>query len=185
MIEAAREEFEDLIPQIPYIGEKSPFLIFLFPTAKCLALYRALQRQGKSVEEAGRWIYEMSEIELKAIPSIVRRVIGFLWFSQWFKRRARQRAIQSLRREYSGNFVMQYVEGDDSTFDYGVDYVECANVKFLRAQGAMELAPYICATDRISSEMLGWGLKRTTTLAGGGDRCDFRFRKSGETSIES
>lgn len=183
LIRVAKEEYEALIPQIPYIGDKSPFLIFLLPTVKCLALYRAVQRQGGTVEEAGRLIYDMSEIELKAIPTVARRVMGFLWFSSWFKNRARRRATSSQAREYPGNFVMQYVEGDGNTFDYGVNYVECANVKFLKAQGAEELAPYICATDKLSSEMLGWGLHRTTTLAEGGSQCDFRFKKGGNTSI--
>jgi len=183
LIEDAMKEYESLIPQIPYIGDNSPFLVFLIPTVKCLALYRAMQRQGSSVEEAGRLIYEMSEIELKAMPSTLRRLMGFLWFSPWFKKRARKRALSSQTREYPGNFVMQYVEGDGKSFDYGVNYLECANVKFLKAQGAMELAPYICATDKLSSEFLGWGLHRTTTLADGANQCDFRFKKGGDTSI--
>ena len=183
LIKDAGMVYEDLIPQVPYIGENSPFLVFLLPTVKCLALYRALQRQGGTVDEAGRLIYEMSEIELKAIPSVVRRLMGFLWFSPWFKNRARKRAASSQAREYPGNFVMQYVEGDGKRFDYGVNYTECANVKFLRSQGAMELAPYICATDKLSSEFLGWGLHRTKTLAEGADQCDFRFKKGGGTSI--
>lgn len=179
----ARAEYETLVPKIPYIGKNSPFLIFLLPTVKCLALYRALQHQGRTVEEAGQLIYEMSEIELSAMPALLRHLMGVIWFSSWFRKRARKRAISSQAREYPDNFVMQYVEGDGKTFDYGVNYLECANVKFLRAQGAEELAPYICATDRLSSEMLGWGLRRTTTLAEGADRCDFRFKKGGKTSV--
>jgi hypothetical protein len=31
--------------------------------------------------------------------------------------------------------------------------------------------------------MLGWGLRRTMTLAEGGERCDFRFKKGGETCV--
>ena len=58
-----------------------------------------------------------------------------------------------------------------------------ANVKFLRAQGAMKLAPYVCAVDKIASEMLGWGLTRTMTLAEGCEKCDFRFKKGGRTSV--
>lgn len=183
LIGDAGKEYEALIPQIPYIGEHSPFLIFLLPTVRCLALYRALQKQGRNVDEAGRLIYEMSEVELRAIPSIIRRLIGHLWFSRWFKHRARKRALSSQAREYPANFVMQYVEGDGRVFDYGINYLECANVKFLKAQGAEELTPYICATDRLSSEWLGWGLHRTTTLAEGAERCDFRFKKGGDTSI--
>lgn len=42
-------------------------------------------------------------------------------------------------------FVISYIDGDGQTFDYGIGYTECANSKLLRAQGALELAPYISA----------------------------------------
>jgi hypothetical protein len=61
LIRESRQEYEALIPEIPYIGDKNPFLIFLLPTSRYLAIYRALQRQGWTVEAAGRLIYEMSE----------------------------------------------------------------------------------------------------------------------------
>lgn len=83
--------------------------------------------------------------------------------------------IQS--RKYPGDFVFTFIEAEGRNFNYGIDYVECANWKFLKSQGALELMPYICATDSTVSEMLGWGLTRTMTLAEGCDKCDFRFKK--------
>lgn len=65
----------------------------------------------------------------------------------------------------------------------GIDYIECASCKLLNEQGATELGPYVCAVDKVASEMLGWGLRRTMTLAEGGERCDFRFKKGGETHV--
>jgi hypothetical protein len=125
----------------------------------------------------------MSEAELRAIPVVVRRLIGYLWFSPWFLRRLKKRATESQARTYPGGYVLTFVEGDGHNFDYGIDYTECASCKFLSAQGASELAPYVCAVDRIASEMLGWGLCRTMTIAQGGDTCDFRFKRGGKTSI--
>lgn len=66
LIRDSRQEYEALVPQIPYIGDRNPLLIFLLPTSRHLAVYRALQRQGEPVEAAGRLIYEMSEAELRA-----------------------------------------------------------------------------------------------------------------------
>ncbi len=60
-----------------------------------------------------------------------------------------------------------------------------ALLRAARAEGALELAPYVCSVDKVASEMLGWGLVRTTTLAEGGDRCDFRFKRGGQTCIAS
>jgi len=183
LISNSRREYEALIPQIPYIGDKNPLLIFLLPTSRYLALYRALQNQGRTVEDAGQMVYEMGQAELKAIPRLVRGVIGCVWFSPWFLRRLKKRAMESQQHRYPGGYVLTYVEGDGQSFDYGIDYTECASCKFLSAQCALELAPYVCAVDKAASEMLGWGLSRTMTLAEGHEKCDFRFKKGGKTCV--
>ncbi len=179
----SRREYVSLIPKIPYIGEKNRRLIFLLPTTRYLAVYRALQRQGRTVEDAGQLIYDMSEAELKAMSAIIRRAIAYFWFFPWFGSRLKKRAKESQERRFAGDFVFEFIKGDGKEFDYGIDYIECANVKFLQVQDAMELAPYVCAVDKIASEMLGWGLTRTMTLAEGCERCDFRFKKGGKTSV--
>jgi hypothetical protein len=183
LIRESRREYEALIPQIPYIGEKSPMLIFLLPTSRYLAVYRALQKRGATVEDAGRLIYEMCEAEAKAIPGPVRRLMGYLWFSPLFLRRVRKRAAESQKRQYPGGYVFTYVAGDGRDFDWGIDYTECSGCKLLTAQDAMELAPYVCAVDKVTSELLGWGLTRTMTLAEGFEKCDFRFKKGGQTRV--
>jgi hypothetical protein len=185
LIRESRHEYEALIPQIPFIGNRSPFRIFLLPTSRYLAIYRVLRKMGLSIEEAGQLIYEMNEAEWKAIPGLVHRMIGYLWFSRWFLRRTKKLATESQKRKYPESFVMTYVKGNGQDFDYGVDYTECAICKFLSAQNALELAPYMCDTDKNGSEMLGWGLSRTMTLAKGGEKCDFRFKKGGKTNILS
>ena len=179
----ARQEYETLIPRIPYIGESRPLLTFFFPVTRYLAVYRALQRQDRTLEEAGHLIFLIAGEEARAIPYVVRRAMEVLWFSGWFRRLARKRAIKSQERRYAGGFVMSYVEGDGREFNYGIDYSECANCKFLRAQQAFELAPYVCATDQPISELMGWGLTRPQTIADGFPICGFRFKKGGATNV--
>lgn len=179
----ALHEYETLIPQIPYIGDTNPLRVFLLPTIRCLAIYKAVQQHGHALESAGQLIYDMARIEFAAIPKVLRKVMGYVWFSSLFQRRIQRRAMISQQREYPGDFVFSYIDGTQQTFDFGIDYVECANCKFLDAQNARELAPYICETDRIASDMLGWGLIRTHTIADGHDTCDFRFTKGGKTMI--
>lgn len=179
----SRVEYEALIPGIPYIGPRTPMLVFLLPASWYLAVYRVLRKKGLGVEEAGRAIYHMNEAELKAIPCIGRRLIGYLWFSGWFAKKIKRRAEESQRREYPGNYVFSFVEGDGRTFDYGVNYTECAACKFLRNQGAPELLPVICACDQLAGDLLHWGLTRTKTLAEGADKCDFRFKRGDRTNV--
>jgi hypothetical protein len=179
----ARRQYEALIPHIPYIGDRTPMLSFLLPTTRYLALYHALQRYGETVEEAGRWIYAMCEADARAVPGIARRLAEEVWFSRWFRRRVQRRAEISQERRYPGDYVLAYVDGDGAAFDYGVDYFECACCKMLEAQGAPELGLHVCAVDQVAGELWGWGLRRTTTLAAGGERCDFRFTKGGKTEV--
>ena len=155
----------------------------MLPTIRGLAIYRTILKFGGNVEDAGKLIYTISEKELQSIPGFVRKFMGYLWFSRWFIKRLIKRDKITQEREYPGNFVLTYIEGDGETYNFGVDYTECANVKFLKDQNALELAPFICATDKVVSELLGWGLTRTTTLAEGNQKCDFRFKKHGKTIV--
>lgn len=179
----SRQKYKDLIPQIPYIGDRNPLLIFLLPAIRYLAIYQAFEQHDRTVEEAGRLAYEIGKAEFETIPRWACRGIEVLWFSRWFAKRLQKRAASSQEHKYSGGYVLAYVEGDGQDFDYGIDYIECASCKFLDEQGAAELGPYVCAIDKIASEVLGWGLRRTMTLAEGGERCDFRFKKGGKTCV--
>lgn len=179
----ARQEYEALIPRIPYIGDNYLLLSFFFPSTRYLAVYRALQRQGRTLEDAGRVVFMIGREEARAMPYVVRWIMEYVWFSSLFRRLLNKRGIRTQQRRYTGDFVMTYVESDGQEFDYGVDYTECAHCKFLRAENALELAPYVCATDKPISELMGWGLTRTTTLAEGSPKCDFRFKKGGQTHV--
>ena len=179
----ARQAYEELIPRIPFIGASNPMLAFLLPTTRSIALYHALQQHNLAIEEAGPLIVAMGVKELERIPMAARRFIRYAWFAPWFKARLRKRAMVSQRRRYPGNYVFSYVVGDGQAFDYGVDYFECAGYKLLKAENVFELAPYICSVDQAASELLGWGLGRTMTLAEGFPKCDFRFKQGGPTHV--
>ena len=183
LIRDSRQEYETLIPRIPFIGNNNLILSFLLPTTRYLAVYRAFQRQGGTLEDAGRLVLMIGTEEARSLPYIARRFMGYLWFSSLFKELLKIRATKSHQRRYPGDFVLNYVEGDGREFDYGIDYTECANCKFLQAENAFELAPYACATDKPISELLGWGLTRPKTIAEGFPVCSFRFKKGGTTHV--
>ncbi|MBW1717455.1 MAG: L-2-amino-thiazoline-4-carboxylic acid hydrolase, partial [Deltaproteobacteria bacterium] len=55
--------------------------------------------------------------------------------------------------------------------------------KFYRAQGADELAPYLCLSDYVVSDAFDRGLVRYKTPAEGAEVCDFRYKKGRETFV--
>lgn len=64
-----------------------------------------------------------------------------------------------------------------AVFDLGYDYLECGICKLCRDEGCPELARYLCRMDFVLAELMGMELMRTTTIAEGGERCDFRYRR--------
>jgi hypothetical protein len=184
IIKETRQEFETLLPQLPYIGgKKNRHTRALIGTSYGLALYRAMTAHGRPVDEIGAVQYSFSEAVLAALPLLSR--LGFWIFrnllptrpgKQLFKAVLKKRAKVSQERRIPGNVVGYYVEGQEGEFDCGIDIIECPIANFFRTQGASEFAPYVCLYDFPASKLSGTGLVRTMTLAEGAEKCDDRFR---------
>lgn len=75
-----------------------------------------------------------------------------------------------------GNVAAAEIQSTDTTL--GLDVSACRFVALLHTLGRPHLAPLFCEADRVFFESLDAPvtLERSSTLAGGGPRCDFRFR---------
>ena len=172
------DEFRSLIPEIPYIGgRRNPYTELLRGVAWGLAIYRVVLRHGGSVEDTGELIHWRNRARLERIPRVIRHGLGRNLFLRQMSRAARR----SQARRYPGDWVLEVVNGDGESFDYGLDVTECGALKFLQKQGAEEMLPYICDVDYVMAEAMGYELRRTKTLAWGCDRCDFRISMDGVT----
>jgi len=171
-------EFERLLPQIPYIGgRKNPLTVFIIQSAWALAFYRVLQQRGGTVEEAGELLQKAAGATFNATPKFLRHLYGKIRLSKLRYPRMAAAARETQKRKYPGNWVQEFIAGDGKTFDFGLDYTECGIIKFMQAQNASELVPYLCQTDYAALEAMGLHLERTETIAGGGQRCNFRISK--------
>jgi hypothetical protein len=184
MMQQGRREFAKLIPLLPETGSRGLLALFGNVTGMYLAMYRVSLKHGKTLEETGRLIYDTAEYLLRHIPGVLARTFAGMNFSQKYLAALQQSAIESKSGKFSDGYMFDYVAGDGKTFDYGVDYLECASVKFLKKQGAPELAPYLCPIDILYSDTFGWGLHRSMTLADGDAKCDFRFSRGGRTEVK-
>lgn len=175
-----REAFIRLFSEIPYIGgEDNGLTEDMVQAAMALAFYRVMKQHKRTLDETGRLLYEAYGQLLSGYPGFL-----FRWGWSWTGRRKNKKAaaVSQLRR-FHGDWVSEYVEGDGKSFDWGMDYSECGNVKFLQSQGAFELAPYLCLLDLPTFSKAGAGLTRTTTIASGNVKCDFRFKGGGSTQL--
>jgi len=178
LLRETRQEYEALIPALPYIGGRRNRLTkSLVGSVGCLALYRALKRAGKAVDETGTIIFETVRAQLGAYPTFLVRFIGRLKLSGYAVARLKKQAAESQRRRYPGNWVFTVLEGDGVEFSYGIDFSECGICKFFHSQEADELTPFLCVLDFPMSAAFGTGLVRTKTIAGGHEKCDFRFKR--------
>jgi hypothetical protein len=182
VLKESRREYEALIPMIPDIGgKKNPSETNLIKSAQSLALYRALKSHGKTAGEAGRLIYEFVEAQLNSLPRWILLLLGRWRFTRYNLNKLKKQAVESQKRRYPEDWVFTFLDGDGKEFDFGRDYSECAIYKFLHAQGADELVPYLCRTEFAVSRAFGMGLVRTMTIAEGGKKCDPRFKRGRET----
>ena len=180
MCQETLDEYERLIPDLPYIGRGNLFTGNLVQSAWALALYRVIRRHGGSVEEVGEIIHRAAEAEFNRKPAFLRRLKGKFRLSRWAVRMMQNAARRSQKREYPDDWVFEIVESDSRTFDVGMDVTECGIIKFLHAQGADELAPYLCNLDYLVYQATGVELRRTMTLSWGCEKCNFRLLGDGE-----
>ena len=182
----ARQEYEQLIPEIPYINGARARLLnrFLLITAQELAVYKALKKHAKPPAEAWELCHEALRCRLADIPPWKRWLLRHFMFSQLVRKIIARRARQQQKVRF-GDFEVEYVIGERSEFDFGVNYLQCGNLTFVKKHGGDEFAPYICMSDIALSEAMGWGLIRTQTLADGCFHCDFRFKQGAPTQISS
>lgn len=172
-----RQEFESLLFHIPYVGGKeNPLTESLVQSAWYVALYRVLKSYGKSVMETGELLYNIVEATLNSHPHLLTRLSGKMVFARFAMARLKQHAEQSQQRVFEGNWVYSVVEGDGATFNFGVDYTQCAICEFYKAQNADELLKYVCLLDFPISKAQGTGLVRTMSIGEGHAICDFRFK---------
>ena len=183
IVAEAQQEFEQLLPELPYIGgKKNRLTMILVFSAGALALYRVLKAHGKTVKETGKILYDAIEAQAATTSRLKGWMLQRLTWSRYMKNKLKKMCLESQQRLYPENWVAYYIEGDNDTFDIGIDYTECAICKFFHKHGADELTPYLCLLDFPMSKANGTGLVRTTTLAEGGNRCDFRFKRGREVT---
>lgn len=181
-----RQEYEKLIPEIPYIkGLRAKiFNSFLLITAQELATYKAMKKQGKPAPEAWELCHQALRLRVARIPCWKRWLLRNLMFSSLIKKIMAFRAKQQQKGSF-GDFEVEYLIGKGDDFDLGVNYLQCGNLSFAIKHGGEEFAPFICMSDIVLSDAWGWGLIRTQTLADGCHYCDFRFKKGAASQISS
>lgn len=178
ILQEMHAEFLELLPRLPYIGgDKNLLTENLVIAAWFLSLYKTLNKHGHNDDSIGDLCYRIAEDFVQKQPRWAAKLQGTLAGTGLFKMMFRKLSEKSQKREYPGDFVVQFVEGMEGKFDYGYDFTECGICKLFQAENAGQFAKHMCRIDYLTTNFNGIELIRTGTIANGADKCDFRFRK--------
>lgn len=208
-LELARPHFEHLLPDypldrllplvlaevdkvllnLPYaggaLGRMTPFFE---QGAGFFALGRVLRSLGVPIEINGQLMRKTFLVKLATMSHKQRMALGREWMSEHNQANLRVDTLKSTKRVNPGDFVSQFVEAGNTEFgepfDFGIDYLECGFCKLCKASGDEDLLPIMCSMDNEVYALRGIELYRTTTIAGGDDRCNFRFRSKPELNAD-
>ncbi len=177
-----RQEFLAILPHISYIGEKNVWKFNLIMSGVYLAIVRAARKHKATTVEAVQLLYDLHEAFAAKLPVWLSKALGRYWNTPNQRRKLRDGAARSQLRQYPGDWVFTYVDGDGLKSDYNIDISECAILKFYRTQGEEALVPFLCKLDFFLGKTLAFGFEREGTLAEGKTCCDCRYLIKGETT---
>ena len=171
VIKSVGKEYAEIMKRAKDIGDNNMLISAYSMAAFFIALNR---KDGLPPEEN----YEIFENGLLNGSTIIRKSLGSgdTYFSPK-KMEARYKwSEETHKHKYENDWEVDVLPGNGD-FTMGFDYTQCGVCKLCRDEGCPELARYLCRLDFVLVEVIGVGLKRTTTLAEGYDKCDFRFYK--------
>ncbi len=174
-------EFSRLLTLMPDPGPQ--MRAFSVGGAIYIAVYLVLHRQGLSAAQVWTICDEATRQRFTGMSRLAKWLLSWTMFSlPW--RFLTQRLADRSKLGPVGGWVVDYLPAQPGQFDYGVTYRRCAIAQLAHDVGAQDFAPYICQSDIIGSEVFGWGLARTQTIAQGDAQCDFRFRRGAPTDVK-
>jgi hypothetical protein len=177
IVEQAATIFEEMIPDMAYLEKPDhPMAGAVFACSANLAVYLALRDRGIDAHHFGGAM--LSALSKAPIPpasephsdqSPAERFAQFVEVADASQTDARP-----------GEFVYEAIIGDRQEFDWGMNITSCAICSAYSKYDAMDLVPYMCATDDVVSDREKQGLRRSGSIAVGASHCDFRYQRSGE-----
>lgn len=150
--------------------------------ACCLALIRTMQDRGGDFETTRTIVMEATYdfVRPKNVFQAWMKKLPPIFFGTWLA--AGLVKLMNNRVSKSGHpdgFLATVLTDKEQTYGlgYGIDILRCGICTLFKKHDAGQYVSILCDVDKVTSGLAGLELIRTTTIAGGAERCDFRFRK--------
>jgi hypothetical protein len=179
LITETKGSFPVLLAELPYLGgDQNLFNASIIAGVAGLAYIQSLEKHKLPPEIIQKSLYEIYSQAYSSLPGIIKKILMWNEFSSKHMGQLKEFAIFTQKREFPENYVVKFVPGYGSDFNYGFDCLECAVMKYYLRMGAKEYLPYICVGDFAQSRAIKTGLTRSQTLLMGGECCDFRYKRN-------
>lgn len=180
VIEEATAIFDDMIPGMAYVDSPDkPMAYSLFGCSATLAVYLALHKRGVDVHAFGSTMLQrMTEAPAPEPEPEGQSEEGGATPRERFAKFI-EAGEASQRHAGPGEFVYEAFLGEGRG-EWGMNIQSCAICHAFSKYDAMDLVPYMCATDDVMSDQGNQGLRRHGTIALGKHQCDFRYERGGE-----
>jgi hypothetical protein len=180
-----KAEFEKILPDIPYIGgQKNPLTLVLVKCMSDFAIFRTLEKVGFSFREIGEFHYHYvitaHNLRKEALEKAGRDPSKYP-FDPVYMDYQKKLTEETQMKLYPDDFVIDFVEDDGDSFEWGWDITECGVQKAFKKLGDEKYLPFICLGDHYEAEGLGFGFTRTQALGFGAPLCTHRFVKNYKT----
>lgn len=167
--------FEELVPNIPFYQASSYQEIILL-NAQIIAIIRAMEKQGKTVEDTVRIQVELLKEDYRKIPSFAGRIfvskIGGFFLNNLAKKVTKD------------GWETDYIKGTaNDDFDVSIVTKNCGVIEYLKSEGMMHYAKYCNFSDFLMFRAMNIGLKQPQTIENG--KCVFCMKHKGESEIPS
>lgn len=169
MRKTVKTEYKNIVLRAKEIGSRRMMSAYLMG-----AYFIALNRSTGLTPEENYTLFEAGLYASRLFRSVLGNAEAYLDERKMPERKAWER--ESHERKYENDWVVDVLEKTDS-YTLGYDYYECGVCRLCRDEGCFELARYLCRLDFVIADIMGMELERTETLADGGSRCDFRYKR--------
>ena len=171
--ENAISNFEELIPNIPYY-QASTYQEIILLNAQIIAIIRAMEEQGKTVEDTVKIQVELLEEDYAKIPRLFGKIfiskIGGFFLNKLAKKVTRE------------GWETDYIKGtpyDD--FDVSIVTKKCGVIEYLKSEDMMHYSKYCNFNDFLMFDAINIGLKQPQTIENG--KCVFCMKYKGKSEI--
>ena len=167
--------FEALIPNIPFY-DASTYQEIILLNAQIIAIIRAMETHGKTVEDTARIQVELFKEDYGKIPGFAGRIftskIGGIFLKKLAKKVTKE------------GWYTEYIKGSaDDDFDVSIVTKNCGVIKYLESENMMHYAKYCNFSDYIMFREMNIGL--TSPMEPKNGNCVFCMKYKGKIKIPS